>query len=424
MNVDVRHKAAESLCTACRDYPRGMIPHLDSLLGYYAILCEQTEPPPQPPRIVLPGDTPDDPVLKNLTEGNRRQRWGFLKQKLVECMKELAEADPATVGERAMQVYERLDTRTHSAFKAAIVSLLGEIGKDYSSQARVLPLLMRALVDYGSQSLRAAAINAVAEMYRHAQTNPPTDVLDVLIVHLRDTFVIVHQAAVHAFQLNIGHLSRSQTAEALTGMLGLVNAYRDDPYELKDICQAVLKISRPFRDLRKYGLAIVSSIFPTKDRLVDEDIVEEIVDLVEPNDDAAEIIVNMIAWCFSEYRRDSNNSYDYDSRSKMFAWLFRVPSPLYARVRSTLLEAAQKLAVKDVWESFHFAALFAQFGDYAAEQAVLTTALNSVPDEKRLDNSRKVLTNLATMAGVNACLVDGQTQRASDLMGTIQGDAT
>jgi hypothetical protein len=122
----------------------------------------------------------------------------------------------------------------------------------------------------------------------------------------------------------------------------------------------------------------------------------------------------------SQYSRDRYNSYDYCARAKAFEWLLRIPEVLYVATRETLLAAAQQLAAKDAWESFHFAAMFSQFGDYAAEQAVLRSALAALPAEQRYDSFRRELGNLAAVAEANCHLCDGEVDLARQSMEAVQ----
>ena len=319
-----------------------------------------------------------------------------------------------------IRCYQQLDTATHAAFKSAIVALLGDIGKDYASQPRVLPLVMLALMDYGSQQLRAAAIKAVEEIYRHSESGPPRNVLDVVLVHLRDTYVIVHRAALDALRSTSRWLTKPQALEALNGLWALLNAYRDDPFEMKDVCVVLLAVTRRFADLRQYAFRMVNSVFPTKQAMVDEDLLEAMGRYVEPSERAAEIVVHQAAWCLSQYSRDRYNSYEYCARANAFEWLFRIPQALYAATRAELLDAAQQLAAKDTWESLHFAALFSQFGDYPAEEVVLRAAAAALPAEQRYDSFRRELGNLATIAEANSRLCSGEVDSARRAMDAIQ----
>ena len=135
----MRHTAAEALDCACSQYPQAVISHFDSLLGYYAVLCTQEKPPALLPQIILLGqETDNNPLLTTITEENRCQTWRFFKDKLLGCIKELAKYEPVTIGDAIINCYKNLETKTHKNLKSALITLSGEVGKNYLLQPRVL----------------------------------------------------------------------------------------------------------------------------------------------------------------------------------------------------------------------------------------------------------------------------------------------
>ncbi len=298
--------------------------------------------------------------------------------------------------------------------------MLGEIGKDYSLQPRVLPLLMKALMDFDSQLVRASAIRAVEGMYRYSKSAPPKNIVDVLILHLRDEYVIVHKAAIHALQWGGDWLNRNQAGETLNLMLGWLGTYRKDPYFLDDLCQAIIWVSHRFADLKNIAIRFICDVLPTKEYVVDERIIEEIIQYLKPDEAVVEFVVPKIAWCLANHTRYHYNDYNDSAREKMFNWLHQVPHAIYRRIRSELLESARQLAVKDAWEVSYFASLFARYGDYIPEKEVFDIAVESLNGEKCYEKLQKTLRVFGEIAAANINLQNGEIAVADEVMSKIR----
>jgi hypothetical protein len=145
------------------------------------------------------------------------------------------------------QPLENLD----EGFKACCVSLLGEIGKDYQLQSRMLPQLWRALMDYSSTWVRAVAINAIVDMFSHTDASPPANLVEIIIVYLSDSFVIVHKAALGAVSRYPRWFDEKQSFEVLARLAVHLKVYNDDKYQLDDICDGILAVGRKNEKLKK-----------------------------------------------------------------------------------------------------------------------------------------------------------------------------
>ena len=101
-------------------------------------------------------------------------------------------------------------------FKAFGMILLGVLGRNFALRGRALPLLWRGLMDYESAWVRAKAIDAAVEMFSSSSSSPPENMVDIILVHLRDPKVVVHQAAWRA--VSVG------------GQVGLIRNRRMRPF--------------------------------------------------------------------------------------------------------------------------------------------------------------------------------------------------
>lgn len=419
LSLEVRHEAAEVLERICSKCPVNMLPYFDSLLGYYALTCIQKEPPDPIPGVILLGQDTSKKALAPLEELTRRQTWSFFKSKLLDSIKNLAENKPEVVGETIIRTFNASYTGVDEEFKSALVDLLGEVGKSYSFQPRILPLLMKALMDYDSQVIRASAIRAIERMYRYSKTAPPKNLVDVLVLHLHDPYVIVHMAAVRLFQWKARWLNKQQAVEALTAMIGLLKAYRNKPYDLDDICPVIMQIASHHPDLKNVAIKHVLSVLPTNEWLVDEKLMESLTRYVRPDESVAALVAKKVIWSLATYTRDRYNQYSFSARATMFEWLHQIPHVTYMRLKPVLLGAAKQVAAKDAWESCLFASLFAKHADYAGEEAILKTAADSLNGERRYEKFQKRLHNLQIVAAANARLQEQDPLTAKQLLSQV-----
>jgi hypothetical protein len=173
LDLEVRQNFAEAVESACHHHPDLAMAEFDTLLGALACLCVQEEPPAPPLRIILPTDAPPDPRLRNLEQANRRMSWDHFKTKIADCLKNLVRARPATAVDPLLGCFANLGSKTHEPLKAAVVRLLGEVGRDRELLPRVLPLLWKALMDYDSVLIRCRGIEAVTRCFESADCDPP-----------------------------------------------------------------------------------------------------------------------------------------------------------------------------------------------------------------------------------------------------------
>jgi len=422
LEIDIRVHALEALEIACKYATAGVIIHFDSLLGYFAIVSNKERPPDVPPKILLP-DQRDNPILEQLNEFSRIQQWRTFKHQLEKCLEEICEARPSEVFDSVSGCLNHSLEQLEEGFKACCVSLLGRIGKDYQLRPRVLPHVWRALMDYNSAWVRAKAIEATIEMLSYSSASPPANLVDTIIIHLRDPNVVVHKAALRAVSWRPSWFDDKQSIEALTCLALHLHAYRDDKYQLDDICDGILAISRRDERLKVLALRMVESIFPTGEELVDSKIAENLMRFCKPTERIAHLVTKDIATYLGRHDRDRYNYYGHSPRSHMFEWLHELPAETYQRVAEELLTSAREMAERDAWESCHFASLFAHFRAFRYEHSVLETAANALHKELRYKSFREKLQKLAMVAAGNAALQAGEIETAKAYFAKIKGEA-
>jgi hypothetical protein len=422
LEIDIRAEAVEALETACEYATAGMLGQFESLLGYAAIVCDQKEPPPAPRRIILPGQ-PDDPQLERMNAFGRNQQWGFFKRGLQKCLEKLCELHPSDVFDVVSGCLNQPAGYQANAFKACCVSLLGELGKDYLLRPRALPLIMRALMDYESAWVRATAIDATVEMFSYSTAHPPANVVDTIIVHLQDQYVAVHKAALKAVSWRPSWFDDEQALEVLNCLSAHLRVYRDDAYQLDDICDAILGIGRRHEQFKRAALRLVGTVFPTGEELVDAKIAEELARFADPEEDIAPFVAKMVGTFLGRHDRDRHNYYGHSRRGRMFEWLHGLSPRGFQTAADSLLSSAMEVAQRDPWECCLFASLFSHFGAFYLEHNILAAAAEALPAEPRHAAFRSMLTQLAALAAGNASLQSGDRSEAEEQFERAGGTA-
>lgn len=421
LDVEVRLEAAKAIKEACTDRPNMAIKYFNSLLGYYLMICEQ-DAPNLPPKIVLPNQDKPNAYLEQLDKYSHEQQWRAFTSEIFDGVKALANRTPQVIGLDVISYYDSLDSKTNLVAKSSIVDLLGEVGRDYSFQPQVLPYLMKSLMDFDSQVIRSHGIRSVERTYAGSIGAPPKNIVDVLVLHLRDTFVIVHKAAIQALSRRSRWLTFDQAIEALSIISGWMETYKDKAYDLRDLCDAALRISSPYDEIRKKVVLLICYFVPTRERFADERILEYLIHSVKPNEVDAEIIAKKVIWFLKSYPRDRYNSYGYSSRSHFFKWLYQIPQEIYQKIKDELKEGVVEIAKTDAWESCLLASLFVHQNDFDIEKEVLEVAINSLSSEKMYEKFQQELRAMQLISESNSAKNRGDLSSANMIAKQIVED--
>jgi len=412
-DLTIRIQALGALETACNYVTAGMLPYFDSLLGYYAILCGQERSPDLPPKILRPNhNQTQDPQIEEIDGLIRAREWDNFKWKLQKCLEELCKAKPSETFESICDCLEQPSAHLDEGFNAFCMTLLGVHGRNFALRGRVLPLLWRGLMDYESAWIRAKAIDAAVEMFTSSTSSPPANMVNIILVHLRDQEVVVQQAAWRAVTRRLNWFDREQAHEALTSLGGYLIPYHDEVYRLKEICPAILNIGWREHRLKLLALRMVELVFPTGEMYVDQEIAECMVRPCDPGEKIAGLVAKNIGVYLARHDRDRVNNFGDSERELMFEWLHQLPTGTFQRVADDLLVSAKEVAKRDHWEACYFASLFSHFRAFRYEQSVLETAVSALPVEPRNEKLRAFLQSFAKIAKVNASLQSGKINLA------------
>ncbi|MCS7466403.1 hypothetical protein NZK35_06910 [Stieleria sp. ICT_E10.1] len=419
LELDLRGEAAEALENAASHRPVVISEKFDAILGYLALIVAIKEPPEPPPKIIIPGES-EDPRLAGLQAHGRKREWLMLKDRLIRCLKHLTEQQSSVHFDTVAGCLQNRDANVGAELKAVCMTLLGTIGENYQLRSKALPLLMKGLMDYESVWVRGHAIDATCEMFRYSKSPPPSNIIDIMNVHLRDTYTMVHKAAVEVVSRGPRWFDEDQALDAMTALATHLKVYKDDPIQLESICEAILGLARQHDGLMHIAIGLVKSTLPTGESRPDQKIIANLVRTCPPNSPIAGVVSILIAEFLARVRSRRLNGYEHD-RKRMFQWLHSLPPRTYQHISNQLLNAAREMAVHDPWETTHFASLFSHFGDFAKENSILDTVRNAIRDEPRHQEFRDDLLKLATVAKGNACLRTGDVDLAMATFAS-QGD--
>jgi hypothetical protein len=409
LDLEVRSEFADAIESACRHYPDLAMAEFDTLLGALACLYTQKEAPPPPPRILLPGDASPDPRLQSLEATNRQMIWDQFKSKYHKCLEELASRRPNSAAGRLLNCFAGLDSKTHELLKAEVVSLLGEVGRDREILPQVLPLLWKAFMDYDSVLVRCYGIEAIKRCFESADCDPPPDIVEALLLHLRDRYVGVHDAAIRTIRWNTNWLAPSQAEDVIQQLAGWAATYRKrNPYKLNDICPPIVYLSRSVPALRFGAIRFIASLLPTGATYVDKDLIELLLRGVKPEENGAICVVPQVAAWLARDRRDPFDYHD-GLRNQIHEWLQALPQETFQKTRGALLVAGRSMAKNgEIWSVYHLAATFASLGDFRAEAEVLGIAKAGLPQGRRYDPVIQILGELEEAAKMNEQLAGAE----------------
>ena len=406
--IAVRIEAIESLESAYSEFPGRAADDFETLLGYLAIVSAQENPGWHPPTLAIPGQ-PGNRLMDILDESTNSSQWATFKQKLLDCLEALSQDNASGAIQAISDCLGQPMEQINGEFKAGCVSILGNVADKYDIRPQTLPYLWRALMDYGSPRTRAAAIDATIKMFRNG-VSPPPNLVEIILIHLSDPYAVVHQAALRAVTQRRYWFGANQTGNLLSRLESHINAYREEAYQLPEICDAVMTTAQADKQFKAVALYLIKKVFPSGKGFVDRRIAHHMIRFCEPSEAIAAPVAKLVAAYFREHARDQHNHSTNSDRVQMLAWLRHLPAATFRQTTDDLLDCALHVAERDTWEACCFAGVFAHFMEFRHERQVLEVALNSIPDEVRHTERRELIRRLLEAAAINAILQSDQPE--------------
>ncbi len=407
--TEVRHEALRSLASTFVLFPSRAVDHIEALLGFLAIVSIQEPPSIRPPSLEFSSNFSSE-AEEQLEKYSDRVKWNSFKWELTRCLMTLSRHNEAMVFQAIADCLDQPLDRMNKGFKASCVSVLGNVAAKYEIRSKALPYVWKALMDYGSPSTRAQAIEATANMFGDG-ISPPPNLIEMVLISLIDRYVVVHQAALRAVIRRPHWISISQTRDLFVRLAALLDTYQQKKYLVDEICHAIMKVTRIDPRYKTSALRLVERVYPTGKKFIDRDIVLRMIRFYEPTESIVGVIAKCVAVYLGEYKRDSFNNRGDSEREQMLAWLRQLPMTTFHHVSDDLLTNALKAAERDdVWVACNFAGVFAHFRHFQREHEVLETALRSIPDEPRRVKQRALVQRLTEAEAKNAFLQANETE--------------
>lgn len=405
LDLDPLAKLPGVIEDVCENHPDIAIPAFPALLGMLALLRTREKPPAPRPKLVLPGDSDPPAHLLALEAGSRQLRWDQFRAAVRTCLERLVVNCPVDTLPALLSSFEGLDSKATAGLKADLIALIGRAGRNPGHRPSVMAALWKGLMDYDSQLVRSAAIRAFGEAFDGDAPPPPGNVIDTLLVHLRDTYCIVHLAAVQVLSDNADWLDQAQATEAINRTYALAQDYKvQDPLHLETMARALMALSRHVPRLRTACVRGVVSLLPTGVRLVDEQLLELLTRLVSPTESAAVLVAIPHARRIADTPRAAFDYHGNQKRGEQVGWLHRLKPNVFTHVESELLAVARKAAVQDPRDACLFASLFAAFGRHAAEAEILGLGEAALPAGRANESFKQAITALKAGAERNRAL--------------------
>ena len=367
LTVAVRREALRSLESTYNLFPSRGADDLEMLLGYLAIVSTQEPPSIRPTFLEIPGD-PSSKVEEQLDQHSARVRWTSFKWELTKCLTNLSRRHEDVVFQAIADCLDRPLDQINSDFKVSCMSVLGNLAAKYEIRSSALPYVWKALMDYGSPSTRAQAIEAAEKMFDDG-ISPPPNLVEMVMLSLKDTHLGVHRAALHVVVRCPHWFSVSQARPLLDSLTVLLDTYAPHRYLVNDICHAIVKVARIDPSCKTTALSLIENVFPTGEEYIDRDIVLHLIWFCEPTKAIAGVSAKCVATYLGEHRRGSVNNFSNSDREKMLAWLQQLPIATFCHVSDDFLACALKAAERDdVWVACNFAGIFAHFSQFQRER--------------------------------------------------------
>ena len=398
--INIRTQSLDSLESAYSRFPARSVDDFGPLLGYLAIVSAQEEPSGRPPAIEIPGH-PENQLMDQLDRQTDRIRWNAFKRGLADCLTMLSRQDPHKAFQAIADCLDQPLDQINPEFKTHCVSILGDVAAKYEVRPQALPYLWRALMDFSSPGTRAEAIEATVKMFGNGVC-PPQNLVEIIMVYLRDTYVVVHQAALQAVIRRRYWFDASQQRDLLAKLEVHLNVYRQKTYQIDDICEAIMRVANADELHKVIALRLIRTVFPTGEEFVDRDIAGRMIRFCEPSEKLAPQVAKMVATYLAEHGRRRLNNYGDKDRAKMLEWFRNLAPANFQLVSNDLMRCALQVAERDAWEACGFAGIFAYFMDFEKERDVLAAALMSIPDEPRHAEQRNYMRRLLEAATMNA----------------------
>lgn len=387
--------------SACNAGAKIALDSFDQLLGCLALLVDVDRPPIITPRIILPGQEETHAQTELLRQQNRTFEWDRLKQELIKIIEEIGERRPMQVGTALIATIASAVAADRKPLKHAALELLGATAAhDKDLCILALPTFMSSLADYSSPLARAVAIDALQKAFQYARLTLPSNVVDLIVLHLRDTYVVVHKAAVNLFRFWWIPLTDQQRREAFQSLVNIWRVYAGNPNEkffMDDIADALLVVANGDQEMWQITLRYVCAYLPTAEILVDSKLCATLVRQAQPDASISVLVGRALIGCLARHRRHLYG-HGRDWRDDAIDWLSTLPERVWRVVAGDFTACARVVVHRDPGEALLFASALCEHSEHGEEASVLLVAAQAARGHSLFNGLSQPLENLHRQA--------------------------
>lgn len=345
----------------------------------------------------MPGQETTIAESELFLQHERESEWERLKQELTDIVKQIANDRPNEVGNALIATFNSASAIGRQPLKNTALSLLGEAAS-YSQDLCLLalPTFMAALADYSSHWTRAVALSSIRTAFSGAGLTLPSNVVDLMVVHLRDQYVAVHKAAIRAFWFGGIPMNSQQRWEAFSSLVAIWKVYSQNPAEsffMDDIAEVLLVVAGDHEDLRQVAIRLSCAYLPTKEVLIDSKFCRALIRVSRASGRSDVFVAKALIACLERHPRDMYRS-GRDWREDAADWLMDLPEPEWRIVAGQFEACARAVVERDPAETVLFASVMCERGDHAAEATVLLAGSGAAKGHSLFHGLSKTLETL------------------------------
>lgn len=404
---DVAGKAARLISSAARYLPQLMVGRIDQLFG---ALLQLTASPSGDSPLEVPPTVP--PILATLEAQARAVGRRATIRELREAIGSLVPHAPQAVAANVFAVVEAPDPAVEEGkeLRDQAVRLLGDLGKRPDLLPEVLPRLYSALLN-GDQRVRAAGIEAWAEIATPANRELPSDLGELLPQLLADRYKIVHQAAITAIRRGLP-VAEPQLVEVVDLLGQWVATYvaEQDPATLDTAIQATWGLSRRLTDdsadrVREHCLGHARHLIFYDKR-----------DLIERRRGEARHLPSFLPRLL-EVLSDPEFDRADQRDDTLLRELRDQPFGLLASHASEIIATAQAYLPQDIWQAHRFIEILQRAGLWEEAATLAEEILATVPDTPERALNRQALLSITEAARAEAAIARDDFAAATTALG-------
>lgn len=377
LGIDERSHIAEKLEDAVSSFPEHAFDKVDRLLGRLAMTIHEADQQ-QPPK-------GEQDFMQYLEYQGQQAKFSRFIQSITKAIRRLIQYNPESVFPVITKLLGQTSSDDQPRFKAELVSLLSDFSESDQLVAQLIPELYRHLTDFKSNLIRAAAIKVTGTLLNRAPESVPSNMLQLIVVYLQDTYVIIHKTALQA----IGRTELQKNSlgwEALSYITNLEIYYSQQPNETHFVEEILRALSTTFREWPEVKRYIVVKLLPKYSNHSEIHFADGMLSrLAYSINEYPEVVGDFLDCAVSfikKTRRDRYGNDNFSDRRRIFDSLFSISREAIVLQVENLQEMAIERVDDDPLEACQIVGLISSHGFRENAIVALERMLEILPDVK------------------------------------------